>query len=276
MKKILGLSIIVALAAVIVSCGDSKDKEKDKDLQTRKDTVVNNEISPEEILTGKLELFILNDFFPTDIFKKLSDAGAAYNSVYMNPVSKLDNYTSSNTKAFSLGVYGADLNYSICNNKASDAMSYLSTSKKIAEEINVPMAFDEKLIASYQENINNKDQLSILIIEAYDNASDMLKSNEQMEMSTLVIAGGWFEGLYLAVTNYKEGNEDLNSFLAQQQSKLEKIIEIMELFEEEAYITSIKTHFLKISAFFSENAEFNKKTVESLKKILEEARKEII
>ncbi|MBN2683347.1 MAG: hypothetical protein JXR58_12630 [Bacteroidales bacterium] len=275
MKKALSIAIISAFALIVVSCGESEKKD-DKNLQTRTDTVVKDEISPEEVLVGKLELFILNDFFPTDIFKILNETGFVYNSVYMNPVSKLESYTSSNTKAFVLGVYGADLNYSICNNKASDAMTYLSTSKTIAEEVNVPMAFDEELIAAYQENIDNKDQLSMLIIDAYDNASQMLKSNEQLEMSVLVIAGGWYEGLYLAVANYKEANEELNSFLAQQKSKLEKIKEIMELFEGDEYITKVKSHFTKISEFLNANYEFNAKNIQTLKSILEEARKEII
>ncbi|HBS87977.1 MAG: hypothetical protein A2W91_10335 [Bacteroidetes bacterium GWF2_38_335] len=277
LNKSLTFIVLTAFAGfVFFSCGEKKE-EKTTGTE-KKDTVDTSKTVAQSELMGKLELFVLNEFFPTESFKTLKASGAAYNSKVLADVKNAKNLTTNFVKAINLGVFGADLNYSVCNDQAQSALSYLTTSKTLTDELDVPMAFDEEVMKKYQENINKPDELNMIIFDAYDKTSQMLKSNEQLEMSALVIAGSWFEGLYLNVVNYKSG-DDVKSFILLQKNQLEKVISIFSEFKDNEYMAGLTADFNSIMAFYTglkKENEISADEMKSFAKLLTSIRDKII
>jgi len=97
-------------------------------------------------------------------------------------------------------------------------------------------------------------------------------------MSALVIAGSWFEGLYLNVVNYKSG-DDVKSFILLQKNQLEKVISIFSEFKDNEYMAGLTADFNSIMAFYTglkKENEISADEMKSFAKLLTSIRDKII
>ncbi len=76
-----------------------------------------------------------------------------------------------------------------------------------------------------QSKMNDRDALLDIISETYWNVDAYLKENDRDNISALMIAGGWVEGLYIA-TQVASTNDspELRQRIAEQKLSLNDLI----------------------------------------------------
>lgn len=169
-----------------------------------------------------------------EVTKLLVEAGAGYILDLCNHVDNIDKYLNLKSKALNLGVYGADLSYAATYNQTQETMQYLSASAKLINDLQIASGFNESLVKRVDENLNDIDSLIIIISDSFYDTYKYLASNEQDDLSILVMAGSWIEALYIStqISIISMDNEKIVDIITDQNTSLEKLIEVMEPLKE--------------------------------------------
>jgi hypothetical protein len=158
----------------------------------------------------------------------LRKAGAEYNKDILNDVASVDKYTAASKQALNLGIYGADLSYASVFNNTQESMFYTSCAKKLADKLGVIHAFSDSTLDRMEANRNQRDSLLDIISETFWEVDAYLKENERENISSLMVAGGWVEGLYIAtqvcLTN---DTPELRQRIAEQKLPLSDLLALM-------------------------------------------------
>ncbi|MBK9416875.1 MAG: hypothetical protein IPO05_10275 [Flavobacteriales bacterium] len=169
---------------------------------------------------------------PMETAALLQKAGATYNSKILNDVKKVDTYTTASEQALNLGVYGADLSYASVFNHTQESMFYTSCSKKLADRLGVISAFNDSTLELMEKNMGDRDALLDVISETYWNVDAYLKENGRDNISALMIAGGWMEGLYIATqVSLTNDSPELRQRIAEQKLSLVDLIALISSYE---------------------------------------------
>jgi hypothetical protein len=191
---------------------------------------------------------------PMETAALLQKAGAAYNSKILNDVKKVDTYTTASKQALNLGVYGADLSYASVFNHTQESMFYTSCSKKLADRLGVISAFNDSTLEVMEKNMGDRDALLDVISETYWNVDAYLKENGRDNISALMIAGGWVEGLYIATqVSLTNDTPELRQRIAEQKLSLGDLIALIGSYQvDEPALTSVMTDLKALDALFAE------------------------
>ena len=162
----------------------------------------------------------------TVLFKK---EGVQYHGNLLHQTAKRKEYSLSIKKALNLGVYGADLSYAGLFGQHNSAIEYFAASQILAEDLGIGRTFQHKFISRLEENAENKDTLLKVIGDFFLENDTYLKENDQQDISTFVLIGGWIEGMYLG-TNIvdKDANvEGIRKIIVDQKTALHNIIVLL-------------------------------------------------
>jgi hypothetical protein len=209
------------LLLVVTSCG-SKDKSK----STREAGDIEQAESKDAVIREISDYPLPTAFEVTTL---LVESGASYILDLCNHLDNVDKYINLKSKALNLGVYGADLSYAATYRQTQETMQYLNVSAQLINELQI-QSFDEELVEKVEANIENLDTLINLISDSFYRTYEYLMSNEQDELSILVMAGSWIEALYITsqISIISADNSKIVQILNEQRSSLDKLLEIME------------------------------------------------
>lgn len=244
-NKKLTLKALVALASItlfmaMISCGGgAKQAETDKaDMKTK-----------DEAFKSVTKYPIPTSF---EVIKLLNKAGASYIISLNNPVENVDKYFTEKSKALNLGIYGANLSYASTYQMKQETMSYLKVSKKLIEDLQISTAFNKDFAQRVEDNIDNNDALIQIITDSFFDTYDYLINEGKDNLSLLVIAGSWIEGLYITseMAIISKHNEDILKIIANQKDPLNKLIELMEPVSEDTAIAEVMQMLLPLKAIF--------------------------
>ncbi|UII26697.1 hypothetical protein LVD15_25950 [Fulvivirga maritima] len=175
----------------LTSCGQKTEKEAGDASEELE--------AAEPELKEQIEEVVYEIPSPSEIPTLLERTGAEYNGSLINPADKADSYVSTNDKAaLNLGVYATDIGYLVSYDKAQDALTYISSSKKLSDNLGVTGAIDSKLLKRFEDNLSRKDSLVILINSTIDKTESYLKDDDRNQLAALVVAGSFVEGLYIS------------------------------------------------------------------------------
>jgi hypothetical protein len=220
---ILSMLLAAFLMVSFSSCRNQKASDKDKTADT----------GTEEAYDQKAEVIKEISEYPLptsfDVTRLLVEAGASYILNLCNPVNNVNRYISLKSKALNLGVYGADLSYAATYNQAQETMQYLDVSRELVEDLEIEAGFNDELVSSIERNIDNVDSLILIISNSFFNTYEYLASNEQDDMSILVMAGSWVEALYITtqISLISKDNSEIIDIISNQSSSLDKLLEVM-------------------------------------------------
>lgn len=256
----------MSAALITTSCGDSP---KVDDAITESEVVQDAEISSasNETMSSVQEIFYAVPS-PMEMASILKKTGASYNMNLLNDVKKVHDYTTSSKQALNLGVYGADLSYASIFNQNQESIIYLSCTKKLADKLGVTKAFDDNTIARMEANVENRDSLLNIVSETYYILDSYLKENGRDNISAMVIAGGWIEGLYLATTiatQEQEPNEQLFNRVAEQKISLGNLQDLVQAYNSDNSLESVIADLNALEAAFSSIQIENEKPAEVTK-----------
>ena len=159
----------------------------------------------------------------------LKNQGANFDIELLNSPNKAPSYSTKFQQAVNLGVYGADLGYVTIYEQTQNALSYLNSTKKIADKLGVSGAFSPELIERFELNMGDKDSMLVLVSEAYRASDSYLKNSERNDVGGLILAGGWIEALYYTSQASKDlNNQSLKNRIGEQKSSLENLIKLLQ------------------------------------------------
>ncbi|MBL7871387.1 MAG: hypothetical protein JNM78_07240 [Cyclobacteriaceae bacterium] len=194
--------LLASLAIVgLWSCGGSKNDSNENAADFDKAS---------ESLKDQIEDVIYNIPSPSEIPYLLQQTGAEFNQSLLNDRNKVDQYSSRNDKAaLNLGVYTADIGYLSSYDKTQEAINYLNSAKKLADNLNVIGAFDMDVLQRFESNISNKDSLAKILNTAVQGSEKYLKDDSRNKLAALLLTGSFVEGLYISTGLIKTYPKDL-------------------------------------------------------------------
>jgi hypothetical protein len=158
----------------------------------------------EQLNTAKRIFYSLPS--PLETAMLIKNAGAVYNEELLNPTGNTSMYITAKSKALNLGVYSTDLSYASLFDQSQATLDYIAAAKEMADGLNILDAIDEQTIETLENNINNREMIIDIISETLMNSSSFLKENGLEATASVVLVGGWMEGLYIATNLVTERN----------------------------------------------------------------------
>ena len=182
----------IAITLAFVACGSSATETNTVD-------PVDTADATSKVKDVKAQNVFYSIPSPIETTTLLKAAGAKYDAKILNPIENVAKYESVASKAMNLGIYGSDLSFTSIFDQTQESMLYLRCTNKLASGLGISGAFDESTTSRIEANMQNRDSLLSIISDSYWNADAYLKDNGQPGVSALIVAGGWMEGLYIAV-----------------------------------------------------------------------------
>jgi DNA-directed RNA polymerase subunit F len=188
---------------------------------------------------------------PMEMAALIKDAGFKFDPAMLNNVENASKYTGEAKQAINLGVYGADLSYSSMFDEKQKSVDYLAAAQKLARQMGVDDALKNDMLERLQSNQDSRDSLLAIVSEAYTDLNGYLKENNRVEISALVISGGWIEALYLS-TKYSAGNEQIKKRIAEQKYSLDELIKYFDKFGEVESLKEMKADLISLQKLYGE------------------------
>lgn len=221
------LSIVtLSLALVVMGCGNGGDADKNTDNEGGKGKSGKSKNESSILKVGD-KLFNLPS--PLETAFLIEEIGGHFSENMLNPLVDATKYSTKNEQAMNLGIYGADLGYSLIYGQSQKAFTLLAACKKLGTELGISPALYAGLMKRFEGNMENRDSLLIFISELNRLSDEYLKENESEDISALILYGGWVESLYFTTTlSTSLNNEQLRERVGDQKNSLENLIGLMQ------------------------------------------------
>jgi len=186
-----------------------------------------------------VENLVQNISSPVEMAALIKSIGAPFAQKYMAPTNT-DNFNTSFSKALNLGIYGADLGYLNMYNKTSSVIQYITAIKTLADGISVGQFFDFSTLKRLATNNENIDSLMYISIHSFNVMDNYLRKNKRSNLSALMIAGVYVEGLYITTQVAKERpNRKLAEDIGEQKNIFEQLLLILKNYRADPYFASL-------------------------------------
>jgi hypothetical protein len=205
----------------------------------------------EQLNTAKRIFYSLPS--PLETAMLIKNAGAVYNEELLNPTGNTSVYITSKSKALNLGVYSTDLSYASLFDQSQATLDYIAAAKEMADGLNILDAISEETIETLENNINNREMIIDIISETLMNSSSFLKENGLEATASVILVGGWMEGLYIATNlvddSRLEGNK-LVERIVDQKLSLDIMINLLKASAEDADAQAVLADVLALKKVF--------------------------
>lgn len=225
--RITPLFFTFILIASLAGCdwGSNNGKKSDED-----STVILSD-SATLLLQGEKVMFSVPS--PVQTTMLIKQTGASYNENILNNPKNVSKYSSNFQKSLNLGAYGADLGYAIMYDQSQEALLYLNSIKKLADDLGMSGIFDLNAVKKLEQNIEFKDSLLRMNSDLYRDCNGYLKTNHQEDIGLLILAGGWLEGIYFSSEVLKESPvQELRNRIGEQKNTLKNLIKALSQYQQ--------------------------------------------
>jgi hypothetical protein len=249
-RSVLSSLLILALFS-LSSCNEQKQKIKSSE------TLIIEEAASAayDADLEKAKEIIYSLPSPLETAMLLKRSKASYNETLLNPHSKSDDYSTQKLQAINMGIYLADLCYASIHEQNQTTIHYMLATQDIAKELGLMNLIDEDTKERLEDNYYDRDSVIYIISEALMNSNAFLQDNGHSHVHSLVLYGGWLEGLYLASEMAKESST-LNMILYQrildQGISVEIIEDMLSRYQSNAQIAEIGEDIKKLEKRFTE------------------------
>lgn len=282
-SKSLLYKLLLPFVLLISACNSDTPATKGAFLKSS-DSLPSLEIKSTDIASGKYDMVISDIPFPFEILENLYDKKVPFDQTAMNDVSRVTKYNLYNSKAMNLGIYGADLAYSVTYEEFQQMGAYIKATKHLAEELHIPLAFDQTTMDKYSKYKDNKDSLTKIVYNSYTQVDKSLKGDDRVGMAALVVAGSWLEGLYLSTKTFLDipktpENASLYKIISEQKQSLLIVVKLLDEYKKDAFVSEIMTELKGIASEYNtitSDIEMNKKQLLAIHSKVQALRSKII
>ncbi len=193
---------------------------------------------PEEELSKGLEIdptvmedIVQNIASPVEMAALVKSLNVNFSSDYLAPTTNVDELSTSFKQAFHLGVYAADLGYLNIYDKTNSVLEYITAIKTLADAIRVGQFFDFTTLKRLAQSNQNLDSLMYISVHSFNQMDKYLRTDNRSNLSSLMIAGVWIEGLYLATQVAKTApHSELTERIGEQKIIMSDLMLILETY----------------------------------------------
>lgn len=200
------------------------------------------ELAPGEIqITDEaMEDIIQNISSPIEMAALIKDLGLPFSSNNLSDVDEIDNYATSFKMAYTLGMLGADLGYLNVYEKTGSSVTYLAAINKLADGLKVSQFFDFNTIKRLATSNANLDSLIFMSVHSFNQMDEHLRLTDRSNLSALMVAGVWMEGMYQVTQVSKiQKNDELAEYIGEQKLILSNILFILKNYESDDQFSSL-------------------------------------
>jgi hypothetical protein len=225
----------------------------------------------EDISTAKQIFYSLPS--PLESAMLIKSSGATFDEKLLNPVTNTSKYTSNKSIALNLGIYSTDLSYASLFDQAQMTITYMNASKKMADGLGILDAIDKSTIDRLEENINNRDVILDIISETFMSATSFLKDNDRQALSSIVMVGGWIEGLYIGtqlVGDKPIADNKVVDKIVDQKLSIDMVLKLLESNKANQDVAGIITEMNDLKSIYDKITIKSSKiepVVDSVKKV---------
>lgn len=240
------LALILTVILLISACKGKKNNELN---------VPGYELAQGEVQIPQqaMEDIIQNVSSPIEIAAFIKDLGIPFNSFYLSDPEDADNYSTSFKMAYSLGMLGADLGYLNVYEKTGSSVNYLTAINKLADGLKVSQFFDFNTIKRLATSSSSLDSLIFLSVHSFNQMDDHLRITDRSNLSALMVAGIWIEGMYQATQSVKEIHDPkLAEYIGEQKHILNDLLLILKNYERDDQFAKLIEDYEIIKKDFDE------------------------
>ena len=231
---------------LLFSCGNRQKEDLSSDLQ---DPDIEELLVPQEAMNEVIE----NIASPIEVASLLSDLQVPFSVSYLSEPDKMSSYATNFEMAYNLGALSSDLGYLNMYNKTGTAINYLSTINKLTEALDVGQFFDFVKMKRLATSENNLDSLLFTSMNSFNRMDEHLRQTDRSNLSTLMVAGVWLEGLYLATQVYeKSAVEEIRNVIGEQKLILNDLLIIMNQYKSDEEFAKLIADYMKIKKQFDD------------------------
>lgn len=228
MKKKFILSLVLIIVS-FTACKKSSNNDYDKDFEVP-DSVLNKGIH--EVSEQAMKNITENISSPIETAALIKNLNVPFSRDYLATTDNVDQYNTNFKQSLILGIFGADLGYLNMYNKTSIAIDYLKSIKKMANKIRVGQFFDFETLKRLATNNENLDSLMYLSQRNFNQMDNYLRENNRSNLSSLMVAGVWIEGLYLSCKVYQsDPDPELREAIGEQKIMISDLMILLKNFE---------------------------------------------
>src|SRR5512138_3039923 len=204
-RKVTSIFAVLVIAAILLLGCVSKGKKTEKK-EASTELVIDNKQAQQDVKQAERIFQSLPS--PLESAMLIKSAGARFDKAFLNPVLNADKYTTNRSRALNLGIYTCDLSFASLYDQTQLIIDYMNAAKKMATGLGIMDAINQSTIDQLEENINNTEVIMKIVSETFLNSNSYLADNDQPAIATIVLVGGWIEGLYIAtqLVDVKEFN----------------------------------------------------------------------
>jgi hypothetical protein len=270
-KRIAALLLPVVLVSLISmsSCRNSKADKEQKKL----------EMDQKEEIQDKIESNVYPLPTSAEVIKMLTQLEVGYIFGISNPPANANKYLTSSTRAINLGIFGSDLSYATLYKNNQEVINYMSAIRDLAGELNMTGIYDETLYDKIKQNFDNRDELVLILKEAFDKTYSYLAKNEQQSLALLVVGGAWVEGMYLT-THVSEAAYQvagISGNLLEQKKSFELLLEIAKAYENDPAVTEFVKELEPVKAVYATmGTSLTEQNIKDITKAIETVRTKLV
>ncbi len=244
MKK----SSIAFLFVVLLlsSCGNRQKEQLSVDIP---DLEADHLVISEEAMDEVIE----NIASPIEVASLLSELDIPFSISYLSEPEKMSAYSTDYEMAYNLGALSSDLGYLNMYNKTGTAINYLGTINKLTDALKVGQFFDFPKMKRLATGNNTLDSLLFMSMNSFNNMDDHLRRTDRSDLSTLMVAGVWLEGLYLATQVYdRSAVAEVREVIGQQKHILADLLIIMNKYKSDDFFRELLADYMQIKDRFDD------------------------
>jgi hypothetical protein len=200
-----------------------------------------------------MEGIVDNISSPIEMASLVKSLNIPFSQKYLATTRNVSNYNTSHEKAFNLGIFGCDLGYLNMYGRVSLVLDYITAMKNLADGINVGQFFDFTTLKRLATNNQNVDSLVHISQQSFNRMDKYLQKNNRSNLSILMVAGVWVEGLYLSTQFLKERPDEkrLAVNIGEQKLMLDQLILILNNYSKEQYIANLVDELATIKNIYN-------------------------
>lgn len=233
LKRLSGLSLIIVL---LTGCGGGESQSTEMKQGMR-----------ERAKSKTQQQNVSNMYYslpsPLEIAHVVQTTGVEYESRFLHKVELGVRYSTNMSSALNLGIYGADLSYSIYFDQKQVALNYLDCIGNLSSNLDISDVLTQNKLKEIEENISNKEMLKKIISQTFFHSDALLKENSRRPTAVMVAMGMWIECLYISAQlseSDPDHNPALSTCIVEQGMVFDDLLGLLNTLEDNADVSYLK------------------------------------
>jgi hypothetical protein len=219
---------------------------------------------PLEIASEVIDDMIQNVASPVETAALIKGLNIPFNKDYLANTEAETSLNTSFQKALGLGMYGADLGYINMYERTSLVLNHITAIKNLADGIQVGQFFDFSTLSRIATNRENIDSLVLISQQSFNRIDSYLRETNRAQLSVVIVAGVWLEGLYLSTRVAQDANNPrINETIGEQKIVMNSLMLLLNNYKKDPNVASLISDFEEIHALFRDvkiTYEYNEPT----------------